>query len=71
MKTEAVYRPVPFFVITFLLTWICGFIAAYCSYQPGGQTLHVLFMIPGLFAPFIAALIMISGANHRALSSCW
>jgi hypothetical protein len=28
MKTEAVYRPVPFFVITFLLTWICGFIAA-------------------------------------------
>jgi membrane protease YdiL (CAAX protease family) len=67
MTTEAVYKPTRFFVITFLLTWICGFIAAYFSYQPGGQTLQVLFMIPGLFAPFIAALIMISGANHRAL----
>ena len=67
MKTESIYKPVHFFLITFLLTWICGFIAAYFSYQQGRETLQGLFMIPGLFAPFIATLILLRGAQNKEL----
>ena len=67
MQPESDYKPVHFFLITFLLTWIGGFIAAYFSYQPGREALQGLFMIPGLFAPFIAALILIRGAQNQAL----
>lgn len=48
-------------MLTFLLTWLGGFIAAYFSYQPGKKGLHGLFMLPGLFAPVIAALILVRG----------
>ena len=67
MKTESVYKPIHFFAITFLLTWIFGFIAAYFSYQKGMEALQGLSMIPGLFAPFIAAMIMVSGAKNQGL----
>jgi uncharacterized protein len=67
MKTETVYKPVRFFVITFLITWITWFIAAYFSYQKGMEGVQLLFMVPGLFAPFIAVLIMMSGAKNKEL----
>ena len=67
MKTEIVYKPVRFFLITFLITWISWFIAAYFSYQKGKEGIQLLFMIPGLFAPFVAVLIMMSGAKNKAL----
>ena len=61
--SPTIYKPVRFFAITFLLTWIFGFIAAYFSYQKGMAALQGLSMIPGLFAPFIAAMIMVSGRS--------
>ena len=64
MKNNPVYHPVRFFTITFLITWITWFIAAYFSYQLGMGGVQYLFMIPGLFAPFIAVLIMISGSKN-------
>jgi membrane protease YdiL (CAAX protease family) len=67
MKTGSVYKPVRFFLITFLITWITWFIAAYLSYQEGREGLQLLFMVPGLFAPFIAVLIMMSGAKNKEL----
>jgi uncharacterized membrane protein YhfC len=67
MKTETNYKPVRFFLITFLITWISWFIAAYYSYQEGMDGIQLLFMIPGLFAPFITVLIMISGAKNKPL----
>lgn len=67
LKTESMYKPVRFFAITFLLTWVFGFIAAYFSYQKGMEALQGLCMIPGLFAPFIAAMIMVSGAKNQEL----
>jgi len=67
MKTEYVYKPVRFFAITFLITWITWFIAAYFSYQKGMEGVQYLFMVPGLFAPFIAVLVMISGAKNKEL----
>ncbi len=59
MNIKITYKPVAFFVITFLITWSAWFIAAYFSYQEGMGGLQALFMMPGLFAPFIAAMIMI------------
>lgn len=65
METEYVYKPIRFFLITFLITWISWFIAAYFSYQKGMEGVQLLFMAPGLFAPFIGALIMMSGAKGK------
>ncbi len=67
MNTEFVYKPVRFFLITFLITWISGFIAAYFSFQKGMEAVQGLFMLPGLFAPFIAVLIMMRGAKNKDL----
>lgn len=65
MKKEFVYNPIRFFVITFLITWISWFIAAYFSYQDGAKGMQLLFMLPGLFAPFISVLVMMAGAGNR------
>jgi uncharacterized protein len=66
METSKVYKPVRFFLITFLITWVAWFIAAWFSYQQGLQGLELLFMVPGLLAPFISVGIMISGKNNKA-----
>jgi uncharacterized protein len=65
MKTT--YKPVAFFVITFAITWSSWFIAAYFSYQEGMERWQALFMMPGIFAPFIAAMIMIYKAHSPEL----
>ena len=67
MKTEFKYKPVRFFLITFLITWSTWFIAAWFSHQPGMEGMQLLFMVPGLFAPFIAVLAMILGRKNQGL----
>jgi uncharacterized protein len=67
MHIETTYKPVRFFLITFLFTWIPWFISAYFSYQSGMAEYQLLFMIPGLFAPSIAALMMLSGPHNKQL----
>ncbi|HVM71623.1 MAG TPA: type II CAAX endopeptidase family protein [Anaerolineales bacterium] len=67
MKTQPTYRPFRFFLITFLITWVSWFIAAWFSYQPSMQGLQLLFMVPGLLAPFIAVGVMILGRKNTAL----
>lgn len=61
------YKPIQFFLFTFLGTWIPWFIAAYFSHQKGKEKLQVPFLILGLFAPFIVALLMIFGSTDHAL----
>jgi uncharacterized protein len=53
------YQPKRFFTITYLVTFISWSISAFISYQPGGESLFILFLIPGLVAPFGVALWMI------------
>ena len=67
METRHIYKPVRFFLITFLITWISWFIAAWFSYQEGMQGQQLLFMVPGLLAPFIAVLIMIAGRKNKPM----
>ena len=59
MTQNKLYKPVRFFLITFAITWISWFLAAYFSYQENGESIFVPFMIPGLVAPFLTALILI------------
>lgn len=54
-------------MITFLGSWIPGFLAAYFSYQAGMEGLQLLCLLMNLFAPFIAAMIMIYGSKNREL----
>jgi membrane protease YdiL (CAAX protease family) len=67
MNTEFNYKPATFFLITYLITFITWFTAAYFSWQPGMEGAQLLCMIPGLFAPFLAVIIMMSGAKNKAL----
>ena len=61
------YRPIRFFLITFLISWISWFLAAYFSYQEGMDKYQMLLIIPGLFGPSVAALIMLSGPDNKEL----
>lgn len=67
MNSEYVYQPVRFFLIVFLITWISGFIAAYLSYQTYGKSIYMLFMLPGLLAPFGTSLWMILSSKSKEL----
>jgi uncharacterized protein len=67
MEIRPFSKTTRFFLITFLITWISWFIAAWFSYRPGMQGLQLLFMVPGLLAPFIAVGVMISGSKNKAL----
>ncbi len=61
------FKPKKFFTITYLLTYISWSIAAVISYQPGGEEIFLLFMLPGLFAPFLVALYMIRSSHSNDL----
>ncbi|HBL98281.1 TPA: CPBP family intramembrane metalloprotease [Candidatus Dependentiae bacterium] len=67
MQPTHTYKPIHFFLITFLLTWIPWFISAYFSYQVTGTDLQFLFMGIGLFGPCVATLILLSGSNNKNL----
>lgn len=61
------YKPIQFFSLALLITWIFGFINAYFSYQRGMQYIEFPLMIPYLLAPFIVALIMFYRSNSFIL----
>jgi membrane protease YdiL (CAAX protease family) len=64
---DAPYKPVRFFLIAFLFTWVFWFLAAYCSYQEGMSLCETLLIFPGLFGPSVAALIMLSRSESKEL----
>jgi hypothetical protein len=66
VKTEVVYRPVRFFAIAYLITWVCELIAVYFSYQKGMASLTFLFVVAGLFGPLAAAWIAGNGPGSQA-----
>ncbi len=66
MLSAHVYKPIQFFLITFLGTWIPGFIAAYFSHKKGMEKLQ-LIGLSALCVPFIAALIMLYLSGDQGL----
>jgi uncharacterized protein len=61
------YKPVRFFLATYLVTYISWFIAAFVSFRPGGESVFIIFLIPGLIAPFVVALWMIRSSKSKDL----
>lgn len=53
------YKPAAFFGIVFLITWCAWFVSAYFSYQEGMGGWQALFILPGVFAPPVTAIIMV------------
>ena len=69
MKKSHVYNPKKFFFLTFLLTWVSWFASAWFSFQPNGNSVYILLMLPGLVAPFTIALFMIYSSGDNNLKS--
>lgn len=67
MQSVYTYKPVQFFLITFLVTWISWFIAAYFSYQKNMDIIQLLFMALGMLGPFIASLTMFACSENKGL----
>ncbi len=67
MTPAYTYKPVRYFALTFAITFLSLFLGAYFSYQEYGQTLYILFMLPGLLAPFGVALGMILASGSAQL----
>jgi hypothetical protein len=67
MTSSYEYKPVQFFIITFVLSWIPWFIAAPLSTQDDMKVFASLIALLGLLGPSIAALYMILRSNNQAL----
>ncbi len=72
MQSIYSYKPIQFFLITILGTWIPLFIAAYLSHQKGKEKLQLLFGFSGLLVPCVVALIMIyASKNSEFIKDFW
>ncbi len=68
MKENYVYKPVQFYLIVNLIVWVAWLAAAYFSYQGGGQGGWIsLFLLIGLFGPFLTSLWFIFSSGSREL----
>lgn len=61
------YKPIQFFIIAFLWTWVAGFSAAYLSYNNGMERIQPALIFLGMCGPFIAAMIMVYSSNEKIL----
>lgn len=61
------YKPQYFFTATFSATFILWFIGSYVSFNSENRGLYMLFMLPGLMAPFIISLVMILRSKNMEL----
>jgi len=57
-ETPSPYKPAPFFLIAFAVTWFFWFVDAYFSGNGGSQALQGLLVFLGICGPAAAALIM-------------
>lgn len=67
IQSASTYKPVQFFLITFLGSWTSGFLAAYLSYQEGMGSILTLLGIACLGTPLVTTLAMIYGSKNKEL----
>jgi len=66
------YKPLQFFLMTMIGTWIFWFAAAYLSHQKGYEKWQLLLMVAGLLVPSIVAVAMIyDSGNSSLIKSFW
>lgn len=61
------YKPKVYFAATFIVTYILWFAGAYVSFQDDKSGMYMLFMLPGLMAPFLLSLVMIFTSKNSDL----
>jgi len=61
------YKPLFYFSMTFLATFVLWFAGAYASFHEDKKGLYMLLMLPGLMAPFLISLAMILASNNSDL----
>ncbi len=61
------YKPKLYFVATFIITYALWFAGAYVSHHDDRNGLHMLFMLPGLMAPFLISVAMIATSKNSSL----
>ncbi len=61
------YNPKLYFVTTFIVTYAFYFAGAWVSFQDGKSGLYMLFMLPGMMAPFIVSAVMIATSKNASL----
>lgn len=59
MQHATPYRPAQFFVLTFALSWLPWFGAAWFSRRPGGAAADIALQLLGLLGPFASALLLL------------
>lgn len=69
MNTTTIYQPEKYFFITFAITWVSWSVAAFLSYRFAGSAAFILFLIPGMVAPFGVALWMILRSKSADLKN--
>ena len=69
MEGNYEYKPVLFFLMAYVVTWIPWSLAVYAGSQPGLEAYAVLFNLIGLLGPPGAALFLILTSGSKALKS--
>lgn len=59
------YRPTQFFLLTFVLSWLPWFGAAWFSERPDGLVPGLALELAGLFGPLASALVLLRGPMWR------
>lgn len=67
MKKEDTYKPVKYFTIIFLITWMFWFLSAYFSCYENLKTAMLITVFLGLLTPFLTAVYFIFSSNHQQL----
>ena len=65
--TAYVYKPKPFFILTFLVTFALWFSGAALSFREGNHGEHMFLLLPGLMTPFLLSLVFILRSENRDL----
>ena len=69
MISDYHYKPIFYFFMTFLATYVLWFAGAYVSFQEGISKLAYLFLLPGLMAPFLISVVMIGRSKNSDLKT--
>lgn len=69
MEGNYEYKPVLFFLMAYVVTWIPWSLAVYAGSQPGLEAYAFLFNLIGLLGPLAVALILIRTSGSKALKS--
>tara|TARA_R110002073_G_scaffold300789_1_gene468120 strand:- start:150 stop:977 length:828 start_codon:yes stop_codon:yes gene_type:complete len=67
MSEVATYNPTRFFVITFVVTWVCWFAAPYFGDPYNSDATFIVLMLVGLLTPFFVALYLTLSSNNDEL----